>query len=66
MIIFRLKIEIYSYLEKPRVVAGDPHKNLGDTRRELRTGDLRRSGDRAEGSLEHCNKNQRRTANWSR
>lgn len=63
VIILRSKIKICSYLEKPRVGAEDPRKNLGDTRRELRTGDWRRSGDTAEGSLEHCSKHPRRTAN---
>lgn len=65
VIILRLKIEIYSYLEKPRVGAGDPHKNSGDTCRALRTDDLRRSGDTpAEDNLEHCSKNPPwRTAN---
>lgn len=66
MIILQSKIKICSNLEKPRVGAGDPRKNLGDTRKELRTGDWRRSGDTAEGSLEHCSKGPRRTANCSR
>lgn len=68
VIIFRLKIEIYLYLEKPRVVAEDLHKMLGDTHKALRTVDQRRSGDRQPtGSLEHCSKYPPwRTANWQR
>lgn len=68
VIILRLKSEIYSYLEKPRVVAGDLHRRLGDTHKALRTVDHRRSGDRQPaGSQEHCSKYPRwRTANWQR
>ena len=68
VIILRLKSEIYSYLEKPRVVAGDLRRKLGDTHKVLRTVDQRKSGDRQPaGSLEHCSKYRLwRKANWQR
>lgn len=68
VIILRLKIEICSYLEKPRVGAEDLRKTLGDTHKALRTDGQRRSGDtQPAGSRGHCSKNPLwRTANWQR
>jgi len=66
VIILRLKSKVYSYLEKPQVVAEDLRRRLGDTHKALRTVDQRRSGDRQPaGSWEHCSKYRPwRTANW--
>lgn len=65
MIILRLKIEICSYLEKPPVGAGDPHRSLGDKRKELRTDHgLRRPSDTADNWARYSKRlRQRRTAN---